>query len=303
MIAKAHSCGLLGLDGYIVEVEADISSGMPAFDIVGLPDAAVKESKERVRTAMKNCNMEFPTKRITVNLAPASLKKEGPSYDLPISVALLAASGQLPRQEVSEYLFVGELSLDGRVRGVNGILPIVMAAVKNGFKKVIIPADNAKEAAIVANAEVYPINDLHELMLHISGVSPIERYEIDLNRLFDENNAYGIDFADVKGQGDVKRAIEVAVSGGHNIILIGSPGSGKSMMAQRIPTILPDLTFEEALEVTKIHSIAGILDSKTPLITTRPFRSPHHTVSAIGLARSEERRVGKECRSRWSPYH
>ena len=284
MIAKAHSCGLLGLDGYIVEVEADISSGMPAFDIVGLPDAAVKESKERVRTAMKNCNMDFPTKRITVNLAPANLKKEGPAYDLPISVAILASTGQLPLREVAEYFFVGELALDGRIRGVNGILPMVMAAVKNGFNKVIVSADNAKEAAIVADAKIYPISNLHELMMHFSGQREIERFEIDLDRLFDENNVYEADFSDVKGQEDVKRAIEVAVAGGHNIIMIGSPGSGKSMMAQRIPTILPDLTFEEALEVTKIHSIAGVLDSGTPLLTTRPFRSPHHTISASGLS-------------------
>ena len=283
MLGKVNSAGLIGLDGYIVEVEIDISPGMPAFDIVGLPDAAVKESKERVRAAIRNSGFEFPVKRITVNLAPANTRKEGAAYDLPIALAILSATEQIKSENLNEYLFLGELSLDGKVKPINGVLPMAVMAYKTGLAKIIVPAENAEEAGVVKGVGVLPVASLMDVVNHLSGDEKIEDFFVDVDSLFKLNSLHDVDFADVKGQENVKRALEVAAAGAHNCIMIGSPGSGKTMAARRLPTILPDMTFEEALEVTKIHSIAGVLPTKTSLITARPFRSPHHTVSAVSL--------------------
>ncbi len=284
MIAKVKSCGLLGIDGYIVEVETDIANGMPAFEVVGLPDAAVKESRERVRSAMKNSRLDFPQRRITVNLAPANIRKEGPFYDLPICIGLLRSSGQLPGNEPDDYLFLGELSLNGTLRPVTGALPMVLCAAQAGIKNVILPKENAQEAAVVKNITVYPAGTLAEIMAHFLHIQPLEPVSVDVEKLFVSQEITCPDFSDVRGQESVKRALEVAAAGGHNVLLIGSPGSGKTMLAQRLPGILPQPTLEEALEITKMHSIAGVLPSDTPLITTRPFRNPHHTISAVGLS-------------------
>ncbi len=284
MIAKVKSCGLLGIDGYVVEVEADISNGMPAFEVVGLPDVAVKESKERVRAAMKNSELDFPQRRITVNLAPAHIKKEGPFYDLPICLGLLRGSGQLPGNEPDEYMFLGELSLDGALRPVTGALPMVLCAAKAGIRKVILPKENAPEAAVAEGVEVYGASTLAQIVAHFLGIERLERVTVDVQSLFEKETVSCADFSDVRGQESAKRALEVAAAGGHNVLLIGSPGSGKTMLAQRLPGILPAPSLEEALEITKIHSIAGVLPSDTALITGRPFRNPHHTISAVGLS-------------------
>lgn len=280
MFSRLKSVGLFGIESYMIEVEADVSTGLPAFDIVGLPDTAVKESRDRVRAAVKNSGFKFPVGRITVNLAPADLKKEGSVYDLPVLIAILKASGQL-KAELDDSIFVGELSLDGKTRKTGGVIAIAITALNNGIKNVFVPKENAAEAAVIDGLRVYGVEDVKQLINHLTGEKFIEcspKTEIS-----PEKSINTVDFSEVKGQLAAKKALEIAAAGGHNILLIGPPGSGKSMLAKRLPTILPEMTFDESIETTKIHSIAGILDTKNPFVKTRPFRSPHHTVSAAGL--------------------
>lgn len=283
MLSIVNSCNLIGIDGFIVNVEVDITRGMPCFNIVGLASIEIKEAKERVKSAIINSDFEFPTKRIVVNLSPADIKKEGSFFDLPIAIGILACSGNINKKSIEDTIFIGELSLDGKINKVNGVLPMCIEAKKLGIKRVILPIENTKEAAVVKEIEVIGAKSLIEVVNFLNYRIHIESTKFDLKKLFHNREAEILDFSEVKGQENIKRALEIAAAGGHNCLLIGSPGSGKTMLARRVPSILPDLTFEESLETTKIHSIAGILEKNVALITKRPFRSPHHTVSSISL--------------------
>ena len=279
-MTQVHSLGLHGVEGYGVLCECDLSGGLPNFEIVGLPDTAVKEARDRVRAAVKNCGFQFPVSRITVNLAPADRKKGGTVYDLPILVGILAAQGELPRPE-EDCAFVGELSLSGTVRSVPGMLPMALAAQKDGIRRLFVPADAAPEATLAKGMVVYPVENVKQLVAHLKGEELIPPAEVWKPG---ENTLPQPDFSEVKGQENVKRCLEIAAAGGHNVLMIGPPGSGKSMLARRLPSILPDLSEKESLEATAVHSVLGLTTKEQPMLTARPFRSPHHTVSAMGMA-------------------
>jgi magnesium chelatase family protein len=283
VLAKVLSSSVIGVDAYLVEVEVDIAPGLPTFTTVGLPEASVKESKERVKAAINNSGYSFPDDRITVNLAPANIKKDGTGFDLPIALGILAATQIISQEIISKFLIMGELSLDGRIKPVKGSLPMALAATNAAYAGIIIPDDNRREASVVSDIAVYPAKTLSQVVSFFRGFAQINPEKIDITGLFEKNNTYEDDFCEVFGQEHVKRALEVAAAGGHNMIMVGPPGSGKTMLSKRLPSILPPMTFDESIETTKVYSVVGMLNKDQALITKRPFRSPHHTISDAGL--------------------
>ncbi len=284
MYSQVFSASVFGIDAFIVEIETHMDNAMPNFSVVGLPDSAVKESRERVSAAIKNSSFVFPSKKITVNLAPADVKKEGSAFDLPIALGLLASMGVVDKDVFKDTIVLGELSLEGSLRPIHGSLSLAIEAKKKGFKRILLPAINAGEAAMVDTLEVIPIENLREAVEYLNNEIKIEAKKVDLVKLFEYKDDHSaVDLSDVKGQENVKRSLEVAAAGGHNLLMIGPPGSGKTMLAKRIPTILPPLNLDESLETTKIHSVAGLMEKSEALVTMRPFRSPHHTISDAAL--------------------